>query len=69
MPLMRIIFPKGSSQSPSIQCNILQQQTGLWILHSQYPHIQSLPGKNHSLFHVFQQDTLGCVEFILFGYE
>lgn len=69
MPLMRIIFPKGSSQSPSIQCNVLQQWTGLRILRSPYPHIQSLPGKNHSPFDVFQQDTLGCVEFILFAHE
>lgn len=48
MPLMRIIFPKGRSQSPSIQCNILQEQTGLRILHSQNPQTQSLPGRNHS---------------------
>ena len=54
MPLMRIIFPKGSSQSPSIQCDMLQQQKGLRILCSRYPYTQSLPGQNHILFHIFQ---------------
>lgn len=72
MLLMRIVFPKGRSQTPSIQCNALQQQAGLGILHSRYAHIQGLSGKKkkqQSLFHVLQQDTLGYTEFIPFGYE
>lgn len=46
MPLMRIVFPKGRSQNPSVQCNVLQQQAGFRILLSQYPCIQFLLGKN-----------------------
>lgn len=54
MPLMRIIFPKGSSQSPSIQCNILQQQMGLRILHSQNSD-SIFASRNHSSFMSFSR--------------
>lgn len=48
--LMRIVFPKGRSQTPSAQSNALQQQTGLGIPQSQYSAVKVCQAKKKSVF-------------------